>query len=176
MGLERITGAAALATVRCLLACVLMTLLAACGTDMVQRGGDPLANASSISTLPSPVGPVDCAPPSSWELTERGKTEVRGKTSTREPFWALFATDGPIPAATSVHVAWRLGGAHSARVVLVSPEGDEIDAPGLVPDPTIRWERPGDAFRSTIQFPEPGCWRLAVSRGGRSGDLWVEVS
>jgi hypothetical protein len=62
------------------------------------------------------------------------------------------------------------------RLTLIGPQ-DRITRvpaphPGLPPYP---WARPGDPWTGTVAFPQTGCWRVAVARGGLDGEMWVRV-
>ncbi len=154
-----------------------LVALASCsrGPELAS-GTDPLANASPISTVPPTYGAADCDPPSSRRPLE-GATEVRAAAAEGTEIWARFPSGSQPRAGTPIDVAWRINGEHALDLVLVDNAGVETRVERVVPDPTIRWDRPGDAWSSTIEFDHPGCWRINVSRGvSRRGDVWIEVA
>ena len=107
----------------------------------------------------------------------RSATEVRAATAADTTIWAHFPGAAPFPSGEPIEVAWRVNGEHALNLVLVDDAGVETRVDRVVPDPSIRWERPGDAWASTIEFAHPGCWRIHVARGvSRRGDVWVEVA
>jgi hypothetical protein len=155
-------------------ACLLA--LASCGGGPgLTQGPDPLANASTISTVPPTIGSADCDP-ASPARSLRSATEVRAATAPDTTIWAHFPGEAPFPPGEPLQVDWRVNGEHALNLVLVDENGAETRVERVVPDPTIRWDRPGDAWVSTIEFAHPGCWRIHVARGvSRRGDVWVEV-
>ena len=148
-------------------------VMSACGGPDLTEDQDPLARASSISTLPSNVGPSDCQPPSPAEQTDLG-LEVRG-AGDRSGVWALFESADPLRSGQDIRTWWRVAGSHELELVLVGSDR-EIPIENARPDPTLPWSRPGDQWLSTVNFPQPGCWRISVTRGGGHGDVWVQVS
>jgi hypothetical protein len=157
-------------------AACLATLVACGGGPGLVEGPDPLANASSISRVPAPIGASDCDPVSNMRPL-RSATEVRAAVAADTTIWARFPGAAPFPSGTPIQVAWRVNGEHGLSLVLVDDAGVESRVERVVPDPGIRWDRPGDAWSSTIEFAHPGCWRINVARGvSRRGDVWVEVS
>ena len=154
----------------------LATLVGCGGGPGLIEGPDPLANASSISRVPVTIGPADCEPASNMR-TLRSATEVRAAVAEDTTIWARFPGVAPFPSGTPIEVAWRVNGEHALNLVLVDDAGVESRIERVVPDPGIRWDRPGDAWSSTIEFGHPGCWRINVARGvSRRGDIWVEVN
>jgi hypothetical protein len=158
--------------------CAAMTVCAslavsACGGPNLTEDQDPLARASSISTLPSNVGPADCRPPSPAEQIDLG-LEVHG-TGDRSDVWVLFESAEPLRSGQSIRAWWHVAGSHELELVLVGSDR-EIPVGDARPDPTLPWNRPGDQWLSTVNFPQPGCWRISVTRGDAHGDVWVQVS
>ena len=51
--------------------------------------------------------------------------------------------------------------------------------PSSGPDPHpggSNWQRPGDEWGTTFDFPQPGCWQLQVTRGaGLTASVWIIV-
>ena len=152
---------------------VLFVLVACASTTPPPQEADPLDDASTRSTLPSNVGPADCQPPSPTEEIDLG-LEVEA-ASDGEEIWALFE-DPDVRFAREVTVWWRIPGRSALSLVLVGAGGREVVVEGERPDPTLRWERPGDQWVSTFSFPQPGCWRISATRGTVHGDAWVRVA
>lgn len=154
----------------------LFALCLSCGGPSLPTDQDPLARASSISTVPPNVGPVNCDPPSTPTRKPFG-TEIRAWTEGPDQVWALLvgATD-PIRSGQALEVWWRIGGRGELKLVLIGPNAREENVEGAVPDPTMNWDRPGDEWRSTIVFPQPGCWRISATRGNVHGDVWLSIS
>lgn len=154
-----------------------LVVLASCaGSPDVIHGPDPLANASRISTVPPTLGAPDCDPPSTTRPL-RSAVEVRAATSEGTSIWARFAGEPPFPSGEPIEATWRLEGGRAPTVVLVDAGGAETRVGRVERDRTVRWERPGDAWRATIEFAHPGCWRVNVAgEHDLRGDLWVEVA
>lgn len=140
------------------------------------HGPDPLANASQISTVPPTLGAPDCEPPTATRPL-RSAVEMRAATSEGTTIWARFAGEPPFPSGEPIEVTWRLEGGLAPTLVLVDAEGAETQVEHVERDRSIRWARPGAAWRSTVEFDHAGCWRVNVAGGSdRRGDLWVEVA
>jgi hypothetical protein len=154
-----------------------LVALASCAGDPdLIHGPDPLANASRISTVPPTLGSADCAPPSPTGPL-RSATEVRAATSDGTTIWARFAGEPPFPSGEPIEVTWRIDARQAPDLVVVDPEGAETRVDRVERDRSVRWERPGNAWRSTIEFDHPGCWRINVTRGSdRRGDVWIQVA
>lgn len=147
--------------------------LVACGTTpSPPEAADPLDEASSRSTLPSNVGPANCAPPSPAREIDLG-LEVAVATDVGE-IWALFR-DPDVRSGEPLTVWWKIPGTAELDLVLVGGER-EVAVAHTRPDPTLRWPRPGDQWVSTITFPQPGCWRISATRGTVHGDAWIRVA
>lgn len=148
-------------------------LMAACGGPNLTEDQDPLARASSISDLPSNVGPANCAPPSPIKQIDLG-LEVEG-TGDGVEVWGLFEGPDGLRSGQDIRTWWRIDGSRELDLVLIGSDR-EIEVEGERPDPTLAWSRPGDQWVSSITFPRPGCWRISVTRGESHGDVWVQVS
>jgi len=167
------------------LAAVVALAAPACGGPDISSGNDPLANASTIATVPPTVagGAGSCEPGSPVTQLPLG-LQVKGVlsgTGGADELWALFQDangvplQGSIPAATDLTVYWRVGGDHALNVSLVGSNDRLIDVGGERPEPLEGWTKAGEPWVSSFAFPQPGCWRLFVERGGRHGDVWVRV-
>jgi hypothetical protein len=156
---------------------ILVSLAMACSsTPPVQTGTDPLVNASPGQTVPPLVegSPGGCAPGSPILAHELG-LEAEGTSSNGKPLWALFEVEDSIPPGQLVTVWWRVGGDHALRLTLVGDDDRMEQVSGARPGPLEGWERPGEPWVSEISFPQPGCWRIYIRRGGLAGDVFVQV-
>ena len=156
---------AAVATVFVLLGCA--------STSAPPQVRDPLDEASSRSTLPSNVGPTDCAPASRAREIDLG-LEVRA-ASDGDEIWALFEAP-EVRSGAPLTVWWRIPGTATLDLVLVGTSDREVTVDGERPDPTLDWARAGDQWVSVLTFPQPGCWRISATRGAVHGDVWIDVS
>jgi hypothetical protein len=154
-----------------------LVVLASCARDPdLVHGPDPLANASRIATVPPTLGPPGCDPPSPTEPL-RSATEVRAATSDATVIWARLGGTPPFPSSEPIELTWRIDARQAPDVVVVDGEDHVTQVEGVERDRSVRWERPGDAWRATIEFDHPGCWRINVTGGeDRRGDVWVEVA
>jgi len=149
------------------------TLLTACASSPPPSTQDPLQGATSRSTLPPNVGPADCQPPSPQSRIDLG-IETQAASDGGE-IWALFDTEPPLRSGTDLTVWWRMAGRQALELVLVGAGDREVPVADPQPDPSLGWSRPGDQWKSTISFPQPGCWRISATRDSEHGDIWVQV-
>lgn len=168
-----------------LMAAVVGLAVPACGAPDISSGHDPLANASTIATVPPTVegGAGGCDPGSPATQLPVG-LQVKGVlsgTGGADELWALFQDadgvpiQGSVPAAADLTVYWRVGGNHALGITLVGPNDRLVTVTGARPQPLEGWTEPGEPWVSTFSFPQPGCWRLFVERGDRHGDVWIRV-
>jgi hypothetical protein len=90
--------------------------------------------------------------------------------------FALFTGVDALAAGEPISTYWRVGGGGALKITLVGP-GDRIDhVSGVRPGvPAFTWELPGEPWQSELTFPQPGCWRIYLVRGGADGEVWVRV-
>lgn len=88
----------------------------------------------------------------------------------------MFDTRDVVRAGQATTVWWRVPGDHALRLTLVGPGDRVVAVSGARPEPLQGWDRPGEPWVSELTFPQPGCWMVHVQRGGRRGDLWLQVS
>ncbi len=150
--------------------------LAACG------GGPTLAtvappSTTHVTTTPPPVpGAGSCTNLSPARDGKHG-VEVQGTTTDDEPLAVLFAgVHHTIPAGRSLTTYVRVGGVRALRVSVIGTD-DHVDRilgfrPGL---PRFAWDRPGTPWTGALRFPNAGCWRVYVQRGGLTGELWIHA-
>lgn len=71
----------------------------------------------------------------------------------------------------------RIDARSAPDLVVVDDGGSVTQIDGLERDRSVRRERPGVAWRSTIIFDHPGCWRVNMTRGTEQrGDVWIDVA
>ena len=150
--------------------------LAACG------GGPTLAtvappSTTHVTTTPPPVpGAGSCTNLSPARDGKHG-VEVQGTTTDDEPLAVLFAgVHHTIPSGRSLTTYVRVGGVRALRVSVIGTD-DHVDRilgfrPGL---PRFAWDRPGTPWTGALRFPNAGCWRVYVQRGGLTGELWIHA-
>lgn len=131
------------------------------------------------------LGERGCRPPSPLGAFGRDLPESAGNVS-RASVWALFFPPGGTTLAgrhrakftnltgKNMKIAFRVAGSGLARFTAIAPDGS-THTPTNRPRRRLRssWDRPGDEWRMTFRFGQPGCWRLHVSRGGGTGDIWL---
>lgn len=150
-------------------------LTAACGPS-VASGTDPVDQASPIVSVPPTVSTTQGCDPATPSSQLRQGLEIQGVTQRAgSKLWALFDTHDGLVSQTDTRVWWRVSGDHALRVTLVGPNERMVSVNGSVPQPKANWTRPGEPWKSTITFPQSGCWRVFVQRGDTIGDFWVEV-
>jgi hypothetical protein len=154
----------------------LAALLGACAPG-VPRASDPLVSASTgPPPLPPNVGPSGCQPPSPVDPLDGGPIEVHGAASAGASLWMKVVASRPLPADRDLAILWRIPGSSALHLVAVGPDGERVPASRVSPASAPAWDRPGDAWTSTLRFPSAGCWRINASRGQIHGDVWIEVA
>jgi len=164
--------------VRCAVALVATVALGACSDGpTVASGTDLIPTRSSAATTPPPVrGGGSCADLSPTRVVAHG-LEVRGRVLRGGSVYALFAGVDGLTAGSQITTYWRLGGDRALRITMIGPDDRIVHAHAVRPGiPAFTWDQPGEPWRSELLFPQPGCWRLYVQRGGLDGDLWVRVT
>jgi hypothetical protein len=152
-----------------------VAVLGAC-TSEVPRASDPLVSATTgPSPLPPNVGPSDCHPPSSVAPLDGDTIEIHGAASPGASLWMRMVAPRPFPLDQDRTILWRMPGSAGLRLVAVGPDGALVRAADVAPTTAPSWDRPGDAWTSTLRFPTGGCWRINVSRGQAHGDVWLEI-
>jgi hypothetical protein len=151
-------------------------LLVACATSTIPTGTDPFQEPPTTSETPPPPVPGSagsCNPGSPRVVRDNG-IEVQGVSESGRDVYALFATDAIQPITTTI-VWWRVSGDGAFRLTLVGPDGRIVKLANLHPGQLPGWDRPGEPWVGSINFPSAGCWRVYFLRGRVGGDLWVEV-
>jgi hypothetical protein len=76
-----------------------------------------------------------------------------------------------------VKLVVRVTGSGDLEVRLTDPAGSEQQlAWGPAPHTASNYNRPGDEWGLGLLLDEPGCWELALSRGGEPiGAFWLHV-
>ena len=165
--------------VRIAAAAAALVVLASCsGGPSITTGSDVLPGASTVAatTPPGIPGRFSCDAPSPATTTVHG-LQVQGALRGGDPFYVLFDGVDAIDTGTALTTYFRIDGGGALHVVLVGPSDRIVRATGVRPGvPSYAWDRPGEPWRGTLTFPEPGCWRIFVTRGSLDGEAWIETS
>lgn len=107
-----------------------------------------------------------CPSPTLAESPDAGFPEIRGAAA-GATVWALVFHN-PVTADEEAKIVWRMTGSGSVRFAAHSPSGRVIE-PEWGPEPHAgsTWNRPGAEWGTGWVFPEPGCWRIHVTRSGQ---------
>ncbi len=103
--------------------------------------------------------------------------EVQGVANHSE-LWALIQSTTGVPpkAKSSVKIVWRMTGSGIFSLVALNAQGKRLlPEQGPVVHQGSNWNRPGDEWGSIFTFATAGCWDLHASRGGASGDVWLNI-
>jgi hypothetical protein len=145
--------------------------------------GPTVATASApgtvqISTTPPPVPGAGSCSRLSRATDGRHGIEVQGTTTDNEPLTMLFAgVHHRIPAKKSLTTYVRVGGVRALRISVIGTDGHVDRALGFRPGlPPFDWPGGGTPWAGTLTFPESGCWRVHVQRGGLTGEVWLRAS
>jgi hypothetical protein len=151
-------------------------LLTACGTGPTVATGSPPRTVHVTTSPPRVPGSGSCSNLSSRHDDKHG-IEVEGKTTDQEPLTVLFAgVDHRIPAGSALQTYVRVGGVRALRMSVIDAEGHVDRALGFRPGlPRFAWPGAGTPWEGSLRFPQPGCWRVYVQRGGLTGELWLHA-
>jgi len=157
------------------LAAVLVALTA-CGSGPTVATASP-PSTIEVTTTPPPVpGAGSCSNVSSAREDRHG-IEVDGTTTDHEPLTMLFAgVHHTIPAGKALTTYVRVGGVRALRISVIGTN-DHVDrALGFRPSlPPFDWPGAGTPWAGSLTFPQNGCWRVYVQRGGLTGELWLHA-
>ncbi|HLU71997.1 MAG TPA: hypothetical protein VKZ82_07440 [Nonomuraea sp.] len=103
-----------------------------------------------------------------------GFPEVRGSAEDAE-LWGLLFGEVPFKAGTEVKVVWRMTGDGPVEASATGPGGKRAKLVWLQEHGGSSWRRPGDEWGTGWVFPEPGCWKVELSRTKGSGYAWLRV-
>jgi hypothetical protein len=151
--------------------------LSACG------GGPTVATVSPpatvhVTTTPPPVpGAGNCRNLSRARENKHG-IEVHGTTTAHEPLTVLFAgAHHTIPSGKALTTYVRVGGVRALQISISDRAGKVSRLFGFRPGlPRFDWPGAGTPWTGTTTFPQAGCWRVDVQRGGLTGELWLHAS
>ena len=161
-----------------LLLCAIPLLVGACSTQATVTPPPTYSSRATPELTPSAakLGAPGCQPQSPIQTSRLG-LEVQGTANGAE-LWALLILTNPLPirAQHTLNIEWRMTGTGNFHVIAQGPRG--LQAPpvsGPAPHLGSNWERPGDEWGSTFNFPVAGCWDLHATRGIAFGDVWLAV-
>lgn len=74
-------------------------------------------------------------------------------------------------------IVWRITGAGEEFRAQAQNEDGTIILPVWGPEyhGGSNWERPGAEWGTGFSFPEPGCWKITVTRGVTTGEISLDV-
>jgi hypothetical protein len=152
-------------------------VMTACGSGPTVETVSPPGTAQVTTTPPPVLGAGSC---SHLSRTTDGKhgIEVQGKATDDEPLTMLFAgVHHRIPAGTSLTTYVRVGGVRALRISVIGTDEHVNRALGFRPGlPPFDWPGGGTPWTGTLTFPQSGCWRVYVQRGGLTGEVWLHAS
>ncbi|MEO3892692.1 hypothetical protein [Nonomuraea sp. B5E05] len=106
-----------------------------------------------------------------------GFPEVQGTAQDAELWGLLFVKRTPIRHGDEIKIVWRMTGEGPLHVKATLPGGA---AATLVWGPEEHggstWRRPGQEWGTGFVFPEPGCWKIELTRTRGSGHVWLAVN
>ena len=153
--------------------CVL--LLAACSTTSARTAGAPTPTPSPTLKPGTPVAAPTCAPPSPITRGSIGP-EVQGKVTGSGELWGMLQGPVPIPAKVDFKIVWRMTGNGDLTLRATGPGGAQLSPKeGPTEHGLSNWDKPGDEWGSSFNFPAAGCWDIHASRDDISGDVLLMV-
>jgi hypothetical protein len=141
----------------------ILTSLPAC-VPTTKSAGDTFSSASQPACQPSPI-----------QKSKNSFPEIQGTMKSEGEMWALLFFE-TAHTNEDEKIVWRITG-----------EGDEFHTQAQSEDGTLRtpvwaeyhggsnWQRPGQEWGTGFNFPEPGCWKITVTRGETTGEIALEV-
>lgn len=132
-----------------------------------------LTACTSTNTLPTETQPA--CQPSKIQKSKNDFHEIQGHMKSDGEMWALLFFE-TAHANEDEKIVWRITG-----------EGDEFYSQAQNENGTIikpiwteyhggsNWQRPGQEWGTGFNFPEPGCWKITVTRGETTGEIALEV-
>ncbi|MEU4571629.1 hypothetical protein ACBI99_41795 [Nonomuraea sp. ATR24] len=105
--------------------------------------------------------------------SEAGFPEVKGAGRGAE-LWGLLFAEVPFEAGAEVKIVWRMTGEGPLRAA-ASLDGRRARLVWLEEHSGSSWRRPGREWGTGWVFPEPGCWKVELSRTRGSGYVWLDV-
>ncbi|MEO3790963.1 hypothetical protein ABGB14_12150 [Nonomuraea sp. B10E15] len=158
------------------------------GVASPTAGGVPSGVASATPTgvtTPAPSGAAGATPDTGRSggcadavapPAGGGFPEVQGTAQDAELWGLLFVKKTPLHHGDEIKIVWRMTGEGPLRVKATLPGGA---AATLVWGPEEHggstWRRPGQEWGTGFVFPEPGCWKVELTRTRGSGHVWLAV-
>ncbi|TDE58215.1 hypothetical protein E1295_06340 [Nonomuraea mesophila] len=144
----------------CAVAGLAVAGLAGCSAPAPATGSTP--DASACGHIAEPAG--------------KGFPEVRGTARDAELWGLLFVGETPLRHGDEVKIVWRMTGEGPLRVAASLPDGTAATlAWGPEEHDGSSWRRPGQEWGTGFVFPEPGCWKVELTRTRGSGHVLLEV-
>ncbi len=117
--------------------------------------------------VPTTGLPPICVPSETTIDEASGYPEIEIPASEGTLWALLYAQEGQFRAHIRARIVWKMtDGRGDIRLVAISEDGTRI-APAYGPISravTRAWKHDGQEWGSEFAFPEPGCWRIEVSR------------
>lgn len=145
----------------------ILTSLAACTATIDQGEAIPSAPASMTTQTTCQPSPI--------LKSKNDFLEIQGSMKSDGEMWALLFFE---TARTNEDqkIVWRITGecdqfhaqAQSEDGILLTPIWAEYHGGS-------NWQRPGQEWGTGFNFPEPGCWKITVTRGETTGEIALEV-
>jgi len=150
--------------------------LSACGGGPTVATGPPPATIHISATQPPVPGGGNCGHLSPAHDEKHG-IEVDGTTTDHKPLTVLFAgAHHAIPSGKAITTYVRVGGRRALRISISDRAGNVNRLLGFRPGlPRFDWPGAGAPWTGTMTFPQAGCWRVDVQRGGLTGELWLSA-
>ena len=118
--------------------------------------------------------PAGCQP-SKIQASRNDFPEIQGTMDSQGEMWALLFFD-TAHVNEDEKIVWRITGEGNAfDVEAKSGKGTVIHPTWTDYHGASNWERPGQEWGTSFNFPEPGCWTITVTRGETTGTISLDV-
>jgi hypothetical protein len=123
-----------------------------------------------------PTATAAVCQPSEIQSSEIGFPEIQATLSSEGEVWALLFFD-KAQAEQELKIVWKITGEGGNVTVEARHEDGTVVSPVWGPEQHegSNWNRPGNEWGTGFNFPKPGCWILAATRGTITGTIGLEV-
>jgi hypothetical protein len=133
------------------------------------------ACASQTSPTAIPTATEFACQPSEIQLSANSFAEIKGTMKSDGELWALLFFD-KARVNEDAKIVWRITGEEGEFQSQAENDAGTILSPIWVEQHEgSNWERPGAEWGTGFNFPEPGCWRITVTRGDTIGEIALDV-
>ena len=135
-----------------------------------------ITHAEITSSVPVSATPQTTCQPSLIQKSENSFPEIQGTMKSEGEMWALLFFE-TAHTNEDEKIAWRITGEGDEFHAEARNENGKVILPIWGPEyhGDSNWDRPGTEWGTGFNFPEPGCWKITVTRGVTTGEISLNV-